>query len=318
TPAAPAPAPGGELCGPATDAAPAPRHPDRPPGTASHPHAAGADPRPAEGGEVVGGLEQLYLAAFYGHPGAADPVLARIDPAGDVPARVRWLAGVCLGARGRYAQAARWLAPAGVPVDSAAASCLASHLRQVGRHADAEPLDRLALDTATDAETEADALVGLVADAVGRHDVPLARSRLATATRSVSNDYSAWRPQIRLAWVTAETALLASDPETAVAAGRGAERMSRDAEACRHAVKSRLVLGVALDAAGRSRPAARLLRSAATGADTLDLIPLVGPIRAVLATILQVHAPAAAERERRKARSAQSIIEVAATGARSG
>jgi hypothetical protein len=261
---------------------------------------------------------RLYRAAFHGSPADAAAVLAGIGPGGDVPPGVRWLAGVCLGARGRYREAARWLAPDGVPAGSAAASCLASHLRQLGRHAEAEPLDQLALRTATDAGAEADALIGLAADAVGRHDVALARERLATATRSVQDDDSAWRARIRLAWVTAETALLAGEPETAVIAGRRAERASRHASACRHAVKSRLVLGVALEAAGRSRPAARVLRTAAAGADTLDLIPLVVPTRAMLATILQVHGPAAAERERRKARSAKSVIEESATGLTTG
>jgi hypothetical protein len=259
-------------------------------------------------------LDPLTRAAFHGHPARAEAILAGLDPDGAVPERVRWLAGVCLGARGRYAQAARWLAPSGAPAGSAAASCLASHLRQVGRHAEAEPLDQLALDTATDREAETDALVGLVADAVGRHDLELARYRLGAATRSVQTDDRAWRAQVRLAWVTAEIALLASDPDSAVGAGRRAERISREATACRHAVKSRLVLGVALAAAGRSRPAARVLRTAAAGTISLDLIPLVDPTRTVLATILQVRAPRTAERERRQARSAQSVIEVPAVG----
>jgi hypothetical protein len=271
-------------------------------------------------------VDPLTRAAFHGHPAAADPVLAGLDPDGLLPPRVRWLAGVCLGARGRYRQAARWLAPDGVPAGSAAASCLASHLRQVGRHAEAEPLDQLALATATDAGSEADALVGLVADAVGRHDLALARDRIGAATlsvhgaatRSVQLDDAAWRGPVRLAWVTAEAALLGNDPDGAVAAGRRAELCARHATACRHAVKSRLVLGVALDAAGRTRPAARVLRTAAAGADRLGLIPLVDPCRTVLATILQVRAPEAAERERKRARSAQSIIEVPASGRSSG
>ncbi len=263
-------------------------------------------------------MDPLTRAAFHGHPAGADPILAGLDPDGPVEPRVRWLAGVCLGARGRYRQAARWLAPGGAPAGSPAASCLASHLRQVGRHAEAEPLDQLALATATDAESEADALVGLVADAVGRHDLTLARSRTAAATRSVEADDAAWRGAVRLAWVTAETALLGNDPDGAVAAGRRAERISRRASACRHAVKSRLVLGVALEAAGRPRPAARVLRTAASGAARLDLIPLVDPTRTVLATILQVRAPETAGRERRRARWAQRIIEVSATEGSTG
>src|SRR5262245_30432164 len=120
----------------------------------------------------------LAHAAWFGHPAAAVAALAGADADAGVPERVRWLAGVCLGALGRYRTAARWLAPGGEPAGSLAASCLASHLRQVGRHAEAERLDRLALATATGAEARADALIGLVADAVGRHELTLARDRL--------------------------------------------------------------------------------------------------------------------------------------------
>jgi hypothetical protein len=86
---------------------------------------------------------------------------------------------------GRYRTAARWLAPGGEPAGSLAASCLASHLRQLGRHAQAEPLDRLALSITTDPEARADALIGLVADAVGRNELALARDRLHTATQRI-------------------------------------------------------------------------------------------------------------------------------------
>jgi hypothetical protein len=280
-------------------------------------HPLPTDPAPeAEpvGADLAGIEAALARAAWNGPPAAAVPVLAGLDPDGVVPARVRWLAGVCLGATGRYRQAARWLAPAGQPAGSLAASCLASHQRQLGRHAAAEPLDRLALTTAEDTEARADALVGLVADAVGRHDLALARDRLSAATRWVNCSDTGWRAHVRLAWVTAETALLGSDPGTAVGAGRHADRLSRHAEARRHAMKSWLVLGVALDAAGRSRPAARVLRKAAAGAARLDLIPLVDPARTVLSGIIGTHAPGVAERERQQARSAQSIMEDPATG----
>jgi hypothetical protein len=112
----------------------------------------------------------------------------------------------------------------------------------------------------------------------------------------------------------AESALLGSDPESAIEFGRTAQRTSLKATACRHAVKSRLVLGVGLAAAGRGRPAARVLRAAAAGATQLDLIPLLAPSRTVLATILQVRAPGVAERERLLARTAQSISKEAAQG----
>jgi hypothetical protein len=74
-------------------------------------------------------------------------------------------------------------------------------------------------------------------------------------------------------------------------------------------VKSQLVLGAALESAGRTRPAARVLRAAADGADRLDLLPLVWPTRTLLAQVLGPRAPATAARERQQADSAQSITE---------
>jgi hypothetical protein len=259
----------------------------------------------------------LDHAAWYGHPGTALTTLPTPDlpdgdaPQGRVPQRVRWLAGVCLGAVGRYRTAARWLAPGGEPAGSLAASCLASHLRQVGRHAEAEPLDRLALSTATDSEARADALIGLVADAVGRHELAVARERLDAATEgiAVTTDHGQWRVRVRLEWVNAETALLAGEAARAVEIGRTAQRISRTASAYRHTVKSTLVLGVALDAAGRTRAAARVLRSASHGATRLGLIPLLTPIHSVLSGTLQDRAPLQAARERLRADAAQSSRE---------
>jgi hypothetical protein len=241
-------------------------------------------------------------------PAGVDPR----DPASAVPERVRWLAGVCLGAVGRYRTAAGWLAPGGEPAGSLAASCLASHLRQVGRHAAAEPLDRLALATAGTAEARADAVTGLVADAVGRHELALARDRLELATDqivAVTSDHAEWRTRVRLQWVGAETALLAGEAERAVEIGRTAQRISRKAMLYRHNVKSTLVLGVALDAAGRTRAAARVLRTASSGATQLGLTPLLSPIHSVLAGTLRDRAPLVAARERRRADAAQSIRE---------
>lgn len=261
-----------------------------------------SDPRPAGG--VAGRLER---AAWAGHPRDAPVALAGLDPDAQ-PDRTRWLAGVCLGALGRYREAGRWLDP---DRDSLAASCRASHLRQLGRHAEAELLDERALATATTAEARADALVGLVADAVGHRDVPAMTARLAVARAAIHGD-RAWRPQIRLAWVTAEVALCCDDPATALAAGRAAVRLSGAVTACRHAEKSRLVLAASLHAAGRARAAARLLRLGAAGATRLDLAPLEVALRRFRAEILQVRAPETARRERQRGDSAERNIEKAA------
>jgi hypothetical protein len=259
------------------------------------------DPTPA-GGEAL--LAVLERAAWWGRPAEALPVLAGLQPEAQ-SVDVRWLAGVCLGALGRYAQAGRWLDPAR---DSRAASCLASHLRQVGRHAEAEPLDRLALTTATTPAATADALTGLAADAVGPRDLAAARDRLAAATRH-AGDYPEWRTATRLAWVTAEVALCRDDPDTAIAAGRTAVRLADEVSASRHAAKSRLVLAAGLHADGRTRAADRVLRAAGSAAARLDLAPLTAAVRTFRSEILQVRAPRTAERERQRAAWAQSIIE---------
>jgi hypothetical protein len=108
--------------------------------------------------------------------------------------------------------------------------------------------------------------------------------------------------------------LLGSDPELAVELGRSVQRTARTAMACRHAVKSELVLGVALAAAGRPRSAARVLRTAVRGATRLGLVPLLVPAHLVLADIVRDRAPGVAARERRYAHTAQSIREDPATG----
>jgi ATP/maltotriose-dependent transcriptional regulator MalT len=131
---------------------------------------------------------------------------------------------------------------------------------------------------------------------------------------AVTTDDAAWRTRVRLGWVTAETALLSSDPELAIELGRSVQRTARNAMAWRHAVKSELVLGVALHAAGRSRAATRVLRTAVRGATRLGLVPLLVPAHSVLADILGDRAPQTAARERRHAHTAQSMREDPADG----
>jgi hypothetical protein len=273
--------------------------------------------------------DALAVAAFHGTPRAAVPLLAPLNSAGDHPDRVRWLAGVCLGALGRYDAAAGWLLPvparhaslggnagpfaAAATAPSAALSCRASHLRQLGRHAEAEWLDVAALAAATERDATLDALVGLVADAVGRLDLATARTRLDRAAAEVARciDYgpdtsdSAWRHRVRLDWVRAEVALLGEDASGAVGPARAALRLSLTVVACRHTVKSQLVLGAALEACGQSRRAARVLRGAAAGADRLGLPTIVWPARTLLARVLADRAPATAGRERQRALSAR-------------
>ena len=262
-----------------------------------------ADATTAGGGAAAGGLAvALAEAAFAGGRMPALPA-----DHGTLTARERWLAGVCLGALGRYGAAADLLLHTGLPMGSLAASAHASHLRQLGRHAEAEPMDRLALATAgSDTEARADALVGLVADAVGRPARAEARARLARATSEVAG--AGWRAEVRLLWVTAEVALLGDEPEAAAEAATAAVAAARAAGAPRHAAKSLLVLGAAREAAGDASAAAAILRQAADLAGDLRLLPLVWPTSMLLARLLDPEDPVGAARERQVAASAIRAI----------
>jgi hypothetical protein len=239
-------------------------------------------------------------AAFHGGPAPELPD-QRLDP------EIRWLAGAYLGGTGRYGPAAELLVPDGRPVDSRTASARASHLRQLCRHGEAEVLDRYALRTAGgDDEARADALIGLVADAVGALRLPLARRRLNRATREIVNP--GWRVAVRLGWVRTEVALLGDQPAVAVDAAERAVGEARRAGAPRHAAKSLLMLGAATEVQHGASAAIPVLRAAAASADSLGLLPLIWPTRLLLSRLLHPGDNSAASHERRAAASAICAI----------
>ncbi|MFD2397332.1 hypothetical protein ACFSVJ_11940 [Prauserella oleivorans] len=161
----------------------------------------------------------LRRAAFGDDPGLGDRVLA----AADGP-RERWLAAVVLGARGRYAAAASILQPLARGTDDVAAalagSTLASHRRQLGGHAAAQPLDGAALaralgatgtpddDGLDPAGARADALLGLAADNLALGRLTASRRLIAAAAEHVTS----WRTRVRAGWVSAEVALAGGAP----------------------------------------------------------------------------------------------------------
>ena len=178
------------------------------------------------------------------------------------------MVAVALGAQGRYAAAATELAALaadpGVPsaVAAHAAVTRASHLRQLGGHGAARRFDarglRLAVQApigsrdadGTDAQgAQVDALVGLAADALGVGDQVVACRLLDRAERSVPG-HPSWRVPVRAGWVRAELALLMGQASAAVGPASAALDRARAAGACRHTLKSRLVLAVATAAAG--------------------------------------------------------------------
>ena len=126
-----------------------------------------------------------------------------------------------------------------------------------------------------------------------------AANRLATAGAHVRTlDPAAhWRARVRLAWVSAEHAMLCDDPALARTHALDAVGWSRSADAPRHLAKSLLVLGVAGHLL--SRPdAAGVLADAARRAEHLGVPTLVWPARLVLARELWPSDPDGSRRAR--------------------
>jgi hypothetical protein len=177
--------------------------------------------------------------------------------------RVRLLAAVLLGAKGRYAAAMTVLDELRRGPDrlvaSLATSTLASHRRQLGGHAAARGLDGVALLMATtSAEVLADAdgldVPGAISDALlGLAADNLALGRIAAARRlaaSAADVPCGWRGRVRAGWVGAEIELAAGRPEAAVPPAEAAAGLAHGRGALRHSIKSDLVLGASLAAAG--------------------------------------------------------------------
>jgi tetratricopeptide (TPR) repeat protein len=244
-------------------------------------------------------------AAFHGKPASAvraleqAVVLAQSQGLVTEMAAAAWLLGVSLGAGGRYGAALTVLSPLvetgtpdGAPAErrlfaALAGSTIASIQRQLGRHAIAREADLAALEL-TDGTGDAafDALLGLASDAVGLDDAEEAAARLqqAAATLPGSTD-EWWRQRVRLGWATAEVAMLEGRVEEAVEEARAAVQRAEDARAPRHVAKGLLLLGLAQVSLGADEAVGTLRRSA-TFAESLGVLPLIWPARALLGALL--------------------------------
>jgi tetratricopeptide (TPR) repeat protein len=244
-------------------------------------------------------------AAFHGKPAAAvgaleqAVVLAQSQGLVAEMAAAAWLLGVSLGAGGRYGGALTVLAPlveAGQVEGRAperrlfgalSSATIASIHRQLGRHAIAREADLDALEL-TDGTGEAafDALLGLASDAVGLDDSEEAVARLAEAGAVLPGRGDEWwRQRVRLGWTHAEVALLEGRPEDAAASAAEAVQRAEDARAPRHVSKSLLLLGLAQVSMGDAEAVGTLRRSA-TFAESLGVLPLIWPSRALLGAML--------------------------------
>jgi hypothetical protein len=260
-------------------------------------------------------------AAFHGKPAAAVTaleqavVLAQSQGLVAEVAAAAWLLGVSLGAAGRYGGALTVLAPlvAAGQVDGTAperrlfgalsSATIASIHRQLGRHAIAREADLDALEL-TDGTGEAafDALLGLASDAVGLDDGEEAVRRLAQADAALPGRGDEWwRQRVRLDWARAEIAMLEGRSEDAAEHAAAAVQRAEDARAPRHVAKGLLLLGLAQVSHGDPEATATLRRSA-TFAESLGVLPLVWPSRALLGAILSE-----GETEAEQAESAKSL-----------
>ncbi len=244
-------------------------------------------------------------AAFHGKPAAAVSaleqavVLAQSQGLVAEMAAAAWLLGVALGAGGRYGGALTVLSPLvtagqteGVAPErrlfgALASATIASIHRQLGRHAIAREadLDGLELSDGT-GEAAFDAFVGLASDAVGLDEAEEAVTRLAQAEAVLPGRGDEWwRQRVRLGWARAEVAMLSGQTEQAAEQAAEAVQRAEDARAPRHVAKGLLLLGLAQVAGGQAEAVATLRRSA-TFAESLGVLPLVWPSRALLGAML--------------------------------
>ena len=266
-------------------------------------------------------------ATFHGNPAAAVGALEQAVELALATALVAeaaaagWLLGVALGAAGRYGQALTVRAPL-VEAGSAeavgaeqrlfgslAGSTIASIQRQLGRHAVAREADLAALSlTAGSGEAAFDALLGLASDAIGLDEGDEAAGRLQQAERALPGRGDEWwRQLVRLDWTRAELALLEGSPEDAAVHASAAVQRAENGRAPRHVAKGLLLLGIAQVSGGLAE-AATTLRRSATFAESLGVLPLVWPARALLGALVAEDDRLESDRSLAAARSAVLAI----------
>lgn len=213
-------------------------------------------------------------------------------PAAHTPEQ-HWHRAVAAGGQGRYACAQSELAMVGGtgPVASLAASTTASFLRQLGWHDRARGWDGWALGLAVDDEARADALIGLAADALGVGRVALS-ARLLDLARAAVDAAGVPRLPIRLAWVSAELAMVTGRGADAVAHAERAVALAARGPSVRHAVKSDVVRAAAACCAGDVDGARASADRALRAAQQWDLVPLTWALACLLADVGSAeHAP---------------------------
>ena len=231
----------------------------------------------------------LSVTAFGDRPGRW-PLPAAATP------RQLWLRAVAAGGQGRYGSAYADLATLlrVTPSDrlaSLAHSTQASFLRQLGRHRLARGWDGRALALAgVDPEANADALVGLAADALGVGRLAAAATLLSRADPVVA-DAQPHRLAVRRAWVAAELAMAAGDGATAVRNAELAVELAAADGSARHRAKSDVVLAAALCSAGAGARALAVGEAALELTGQLGLVPLRWAVACLLVDLADPGSP---------------------------
>ncbi|MGE2735459.1 hypothetical protein [Mycolicibacterium vaccae] len=231
---------------------------------------------------------ELADAAFGGNP-ARWPL-----PAADAPHDL-WLRAVAAAGQGRYAFALADLAtvlrrtPTG-RLASLAHSTRASFLRQLGWHDTARGFDGRAWALSGGAgEAAADALIGLAADALGVGRFAASERALARAAEIVAEvivaEVDAPRLPVRLAWVSAELAMVRGDGARAVSFARQAVDLAEATRSVRHRVKSCIVAAAAHCSAGDFDSSRELADAALAATEEFGLVPLRWAAASLLADI---------------------------------
>jgi hypothetical protein len=209
-------------------------------------------------------------------------------PAARTPQQL-WLRAVAAGGQGRYAIARADLdalsrGRSTGPLVSLAQSTHASFLRQLGWHAQARGFDGRALLLArADPEAGGDALIGLAADALGMGRFAASACALRRAADTVAES-ALPRLRVRLAWVTAELAMVSGHGPAVASAERAVEEAGRLGSA-RHTIKSQVVLAAALCSAGDANASRRVAEAALAATEDHGMIPLRWALASLLTDI---------------------------------
>lgn len=225
-------------------------------------------------------------------------------PAATTPQQL-WLRAVVAGGQGRYSSALADLStlrrqPPG-PLVSLAHSTRASFLRQLGWHDRARTWDgRASALAGADREAGGDALIGLAADALGTGRFAASERALLRAADLLDGPVPA-RLHVRIAWVSAELAMVRGQGSSAVHHAEAARAAAATLGSVRHTVKTEVVMAAALCCVGDLDGSRRVADAALEDTEQHGMVPLRWALASLLTGIgsgVRSEAEVAAVRDR--------------------